>query len=129
MDQPQRIAGQAVVRGFRTISLSIAEAEAGLIPLWERLRDQMIALWVSIHKLDQSHPHWMLRRKRMCRKHRSPLLRTAVMCAAVRVDDILEVKPYACPPWVERPEVVICKDKEDATAVISDYRPGQVDLF
>jgi ribonuclease HI len=71
----------------------------------------------------------MLRRKRMCGKHRPPLLHTAVTRVDLRVDDILEVKPYACSPWVERPEVVTCQEKEEAVAVINYYQPGQVDLF
>ena len=47
-------------------------------------------------------------------------MRVAEMCADVRVDTVLEVKPYACPPWVERPEVVICED-EQARAAVEDY--------
>ena len=33
LQQAQRIAAQAVIRGFRTVALSIAEVEAGLLPL------------------------------------------------------------------------------------------------
>lgn len=108
--QSQRIAAQAVIRGFRTVALSVAEVEAGLLPMEQRLRKQTIAFWVSIHKLGQSHPHWMLKRQRLCTKHRSPLMRVAEMCADVPIDTVSEVKPYACPPWVARPEVVICKE-------------------
>ena len=112
--QSQRITAQAVIRGFRTVALAIAEVEAGLLPMEHRLRKQAIAFWVSIHKLDRSHPHWMLKRQRLCTKHRSPLMRVAEMCQDVEVDRVLELKPYACPPWVARPEVVICKDEEQA---------------
>ncbi|KAH7337365.1 hypothetical protein BKA66DRAFT_479856 [Pyrenochaeta sp. MPI-SDFR-AT-0127] len=41
--QSQRIAAQAVIRGFRTVALSIAEVEAGLVPLEQRLHRQAIA--------------------------------------------------------------------------------------
>jgi hypothetical protein len=42
---------------------------------------------------------------------------------------VLEVKLYACPPWVAKPKVVICKDEEYARAIIEDYKPGQVDIY
>jgi len=51
------------------------------------------------------------------------------MCADVRMDTVLEVKPYACPPWVARPEVMICGDEEQARAAAEDCQPGQVDLY
>jgi hypothetical protein len=41
--QSQRITAQAVIRGFRTVALSVAEAEAGLLPIEQRLRKQAIA--------------------------------------------------------------------------------------
>jgi hypothetical protein len=39
LQQAQRITAQAVIRGFCTISLVIAEVEAGLLPLEQRLRN------------------------------------------------------------------------------------------
>ena len=61
--QAQQITAQAIIRGFRTVALSVAELEAGLLPLEQRLQNQAIAFWLSIHKLDQSHPHWMIKRQ------------------------------------------------------------------
>jgi hypothetical protein len=42
------------------------------------------------------------------------------MCEDVPVTDyeVLGVKPHACQPWVEKPEVVICGDEEQARAVV-----------
>ena len=62
LQQAQRITAQAIIRGFRAVALPIAEVEAGLLPLEQKLRNQAIAFWVSIHKLGKSHPHWMIRR-------------------------------------------------------------------
>jgi hypothetical protein len=45
------------------------------------------------------------------------------------MDDVMEVKPYACPPWVARPPVVICEDKEQVQGTINDYRSGQVSAY
>jgi hypothetical protein len=42
LQQPQRITAQAVIRGFRTVALSVAEVEAGLVPLEQRLRKQRV---------------------------------------------------------------------------------------
>jgi hypothetical protein len=106
--QSQRITAQAVIREFRTVALSVAEVEAGLLPMEQRLRKQTIAFWVSIHKLRQSHPHWMLKRQRLCTKHRSPLMRVAEMCADVRIDMGLKVS---------------------RTHARHRYQPGQVDLY
>ena len=56
-------------------------------------------------------------------------MRIAEMCKEVRIDRVLKVKAYACPPWVAKPEVTILEDKEQAQMVIKDYKPGQVDLY
>jgi len=40
------------------------------------------------------------------------------MCKDVKVDGVIEVKAYASPPWVARPEVVLCKDKEYKETII-----------
>lgn len=45
------------------------------------------------------------------------------------MDDVMEVKPYACPPWVARPEMVVSEGEEQARDIIKDYRPGQADIF
>ncbi|KAI9759546.1 MAG: hypothetical protein M1840_003258 [Geoglossum simile] len=45
------------------------------------------------------------------------------------MDGVLEVKPYTCPPWVPKPNVIICDSKEHASAIIEDYKPGQIDIY
>jgi hypothetical protein len=42
--QSQRIAAQAVIRAFRTVSLAITQVEADLVPFEQRLRNQAIVL-------------------------------------------------------------------------------------
>jgi hypothetical protein len=37
--QAQRVTAQAIIRGFRTVALSIAEVEAGLLSIEERLQN------------------------------------------------------------------------------------------
>ena len=49
--QVQRTTAEAVVKGFRTVALSVAEVEAGLLPFEQRLHNHAIAFWVLIQKL------------------------------------------------------------------------------
>jgi len=58
-----------------------------------------------------------------------PLQRIAEMCEEIQVNGVLEVKPYTCPPWVAKPNMVIYKDEEYTQAIIKDYKPGQVDIY
>ena len=51
------------------------------------------------------------------------------MCQGIQVAKVLEVKAYACPPWVARPEVRILEDAKQAQDIIADYKPGQVDIY
>ena len=48
-------------------------------------------------------------------------MRVAEMCADVPIGTVSEVKPYACPPQVARPDVVIGKDEEQARAAVEKY--------
>jgi hypothetical protein len=84
--------------GRLALTMILCEGRAGLVSMEQRLHNQTIAFWVSLHKLGQSHPYWMLKRQRLCTKHRSLLMWTAEMCREVRMDDVMEVKPCACPP-------------------------------
>ena len=56
-------------------------------------------------------------------------MRIAEMCRDVEVDKVLEVKAYACPPWVARPEIEMLKDIEQAQEVVKNYEAGQVDIY
>lgn len=129
LGQAQRITAQAVVRGFRTVARSIAEVEAGIVPLEQRLHNQAIAFWVSIHQLDQSHLHWILRRRRAVMRYRLLLQKIALTCQNVPVDGVLEVQTFACPPWVAKLKVVIYKDPEEAQVIVEDRKPGLTDIF
>lgn len=51
--QAQRITAQAIIRAFHTVAGATAEVEAGLIPMEQRLLNQTIAFWVSLHKLGE----------------------------------------------------------------------------
>lgn len=51
------------------------------------------------------------------------------MYKEVRVEKVLEIKPYARPPWVARPGVAIHEDGEQVRAIAEDVKPGKVDIY
>ena len=55
-EQIQRLGARAVIAGFRTVSLSIAEAEAALAPLKDCWTEQIRRFWVDLHTLTPGHP-------------------------------------------------------------------------
>lgn len=57
----QRIASQAIVGCLKTVTLHIAEAEAGIEPVVTRLRKRVLKHWVKCHTLPRSHPFWICR--------------------------------------------------------------------
>ena len=56
-------------------------------------------------------------------------MRITEICKDIKVDKIMEVKAYVCPPWVTRLEVKTLKDTKQAQEVIESYKPGQVDIY
>ena len=56
LDRAQRIGAQAVVGAFKTVSLVIAESEAGLEGTLTRLRKRNMATWVQLQTKSSNHP-------------------------------------------------------------------------
>ncbi len=52
---PQKIAGQAIIKAFRTVALVIVESEAGLEPPVIRHHRQQLQTWVKWHTKPQKH--------------------------------------------------------------------------
>jgi hypothetical protein len=57
----QRIAAQAILGLFRTVSLLIAESEASIESTNIRLRRRILRHWISCHTLPSTHPFWECR--------------------------------------------------------------------
>jgi hypothetical protein len=56
-------------------------------------------------------------------------MRIAEICQEVQVGKVLEVKAYACPLWIPRPEVRILENTEQAQEITEHYILGQVNIY
>ena len=61
LDAIQRLGAQAIIGAFRTVSLSILEAEADLMPIELRLRNRVANHWTNMYTLPSNHPFWTCR--------------------------------------------------------------------
>ncbi|GAB7336735.1 hypothetical protein MBLNU13_g10834t2 [Cladosporium sp. NU13] len=85
----QWVGGQAVVGCFQTVSTAVAEAEANLSTIGERHSRKALRMWVNLHSMPSTHPLAQMIRRRTCKKHTSPLQKTA------DVDDGEQAAGYA----------------------------------
>ena len=53
----------AIIAGFKTVALAVAEAEASLVPVAQRWARQRRRFWVDLHTLPKSHPFWKARKR------------------------------------------------------------------
>ena len=113
----QRIGAQAVVRAYKTVSLEIAQAEASLPPVDERLHKQALRFWVNLHALEEQHPI----RKEIsqvdlnCKRYRSPFQLLATDFASTPLNRVETIAPFCIAPWKPKPQVQIL-DREQAIA-------------
>ena len=61
LDAIQRLGAQAIIGAFRTVSLSILEAEADLMLIELRLRNRVANHWTNIYTLPSNYPFWTCR--------------------------------------------------------------------
>jgi hypothetical protein len=76
LNRAQRIRAQAITGAFRTVSVAIAEAEAYIRPVHQRLSERATTLWIYIHTLPNTHPLKRLQTSAF-RRFRSPLQKIA----------------------------------------------------
>ncbi len=93
----QRTAAQAIIHGFKTVSLEIAETEAAILSTAERLRRQSLGYLVRIGSLPAGHPAASLPRQ-LTKRFLSPLQRINQWTSTkgLSVEPIL---PFAEAPW------------------------------
>ena len=112
----QKWAASAIVGAFRTTSVVIAEAEAGIIPARARWREQRMRFWTNMLTLPRSHPFWPLRRvsKRHSKRYTSPFMEIAREMQDERFSKTEEIHAYSDAPWNEGLDVMIA-EREQAT--------------
>jgi len=108
----QRTSAQAVIHGFRTVSLEIAETEAALPTTKQRLRAAATRYWIRAQALPRSHPVSVLTRARPCVRFNSPLQKVVKWCAAMRTR-IEPIPAFSEAPW-DPPIHTEILDKEQA---------------
>lgn len=62
LDQIEIIGAQAIIGGFRTVALPIAEAEAGLQPTTLRHYFQQKSTWINWHTKPEQHRFWKVKK-------------------------------------------------------------------
>ena len=132
MERAQRVAAQAIIGGFRTMAMAVAEVEAGIPSIRQRLHDQTLRFWISIHKLNRSHPHSKLAKTKGTRRFLSPLGKAAMMFRSIRAERAAPLPVVGCEPWCPKPRVyILAKDQakeatRPGTRTIDFYTDGSV---
>lgn len=96
----QKTAAQVITGLFKTVSIHIAEAEAGIDPLDIQVRRRVIKHWISCHTLLHSHPFWQCRRAAINQngKHQSLFTTLARICP-INVEAMEVIQPFAVSPY------------------------------
>jgi hypothetical protein len=58
LDSVQRLGARSIISAFRTVSTSVLETEAGLLPTDTRLRIKLLKHVANLHTLPPPHPFW-----------------------------------------------------------------------
>ena len=78
LNSAQRVGAQAVVAAFRTVALSVLEAEASIASIATRHYENAIKLWINIQTLSITHPLNKLNTK-VFQRFKSALQKIAAM--------------------------------------------------
>lgn len=97
----QRTSIQAIICLFGTVVLPIAEAEAGVEQLCQRLLDQCLQFWISIYMLNNSHLLAALLRACLCRRFFSLIQEIAVRFSKVNTGRVATINLVAVALWMK----------------------------
>jgi hypothetical protein len=96
----QKTAAKIITACFKTVSNSIAEAEAGIKPLDVQLQKRILQHWINCHTLPRDHPFWQYRSAIIGKEdqHRSPFTILArlypIKLKQVKIIALFPAKPY-----------------------------------
>jgi hypothetical protein len=121
LNEVQKMGAQAITGAFKTVSVAVAEAEAGILPIGERHAQAGTRLYVNMQTLPKMHPLATLR-VRQTRRYLPPLMKLALTHDST-VERMETIESHTLPPW-HRHMVVEYRydlDRETAAdAVIGD---------
>jgi hypothetical protein len=115
LNEAQKIGAQAITGAFKTVSVAVAEAEAGILPIGERHAQAGTRLYVNVQTLPKTHPLATFR-VRETRRYLSPLTKLALAHNGA-VERMETIEPYALSPWHRHMVVEYDSDKEAAVDV------------
>jgi hypothetical protein len=112
LNEAQKMGAQAITGAFKTVSMAVAEAEAGILPIGERHAQAGTRLYVNMQTLPKTHPLATLG-VRETRRYLSPLTKLALAHDGT-AERMEMIEPYALPPWHRHMVVEYDSDKEAA---------------
>lgn len=108
LDRVQRMGAQAVTGAFRTVATSVAEAEAHIGSVQDRLWKRALKLWVELHTLPESNPlrNAAAKMSRVWKNgFRSPFQQVAVVFNSIALSELETIQPFTLAPWDGRIQV------------------------
>lgn len=135
INRVQRTGAQAIVGTFLTVATAVAEAEAHIVSVRERLWKRAIKMWIDVHTLPETNP---LRRvtsriRKLYPSFRSPLHQVAHRLRDVPMEELETVQPFSLAPWQKRLRILSRESEEEectgwtmGVAVSSSARNGMV---
>ena len=138
INRVQKIGAQVIVGTFMMVATSVAEVEATIPTMEDRLWRRIIKLWTDIHTLPDTNPlhrntSWM---RKFRRQHHSPLYQVVEKLKDIAMEEMETIHPFTLPPWEKRVQTVTDKEitrQPDSNraayiAVSSSARNGVVGL-
>lgn len=110
----QRAGAQAIVGTYLTVATAVAEAEAHIPSVQERLDKRVTKLWIDVHTLPETNPLRRVtsRMRKLYPSFRSPLYQTAHRLREIAVEEMETIEPFTLAPWKDRVRTVV-DDKTD----------------
>lgn len=108
INRVQRVGAQAIVGTFLIVATSVAEAEAHIVSVQERLWRLAIKLWIDIHTLPDTNP---LRRvtsrvQKFYKARRSPFHQVACRLKDIPVEEMENIDAFTLAPWDKRVQII-----------------------
>jgi hypothetical protein len=117
LNRAQRVSAQAIIGAFKTVAVAIAEAEAFIRPVHQRLGERATKLWIGIHTLPDTHPLKRLRTS-VFQRFTSPLQK--IRLAHQPTEEIETIQAFAVPPWEKRIDIIVKLDHREAAQTARD---------
>jgi hypothetical protein len=117
LNRAQRVGAQAIIGEFKTTAVAIAEAEAYIRPVHQRLGERATKLWIGIHTLPDTQPLKRLRANAF-RRVTSPIQKIGLAHRSTK--GIETIRAFTVPPWEKRIDIIVKLDRQEAAHTARD---------